>query len=105
MIDHEPYTALMARVANTWHNRFQIVDRDDIKQEILLFWYSKQKQIREIIDEADDNKDRDKKIARRLHDVAHEYCRREKAQRTGYEPGDEFYYSRAMLGELIPAAL
>jgi hypothetical protein len=40
-------------------------------------------------------------LCRRLRTAAQRYCRREKAQRSGYEPVDEYFYSLAKLAKVV----
>lgn len=40
-------------------------------------------------------------LNRRLRTAAERFCRKEKAQRSGYEPADEYFYSEKKLAQLI----
>jgi DNA-directed RNA polymerase specialized sigma24 family protein len=62
------------------------------------------KYINEQLGEPDTEKRRhnEQKIAWQMLRVAERYARKEKAARSGYQTGDEAYYERAMLGQLLP---
>src|SRR6266480_3745572 len=44
-------------------------------------------------------------LVRRLRTVGERFARREKAARTGYLPGDEYFYSPAQVRALLPDAM
>ena len=92
-------------VAYTVYRRYKkFVDKDDIKQECLMWAMTRIKYINEQLGEPDTEKRRhnEQKIAWQMLRVAERYARKEKAARSGYQTGDEAYYERAMLGQLLP---
>lgn len=44
-------------------------------------------------------------LGRKLQNVGEAYGRKEKAAKTGYSPSDEFFYSFAVLREMLPVVL
>ena len=92
-------------VAYTVYRRYKkFVDKDDIKQECLMWAMTRIKYINEQLGEPDTEKRKhnEQKIAWQMLRVAERYARKEKAARSGYQTGDEAYYERAMLGQLLP---
>lgn len=99
----EDYDYLVARVASDYARKYRMVSRDDIKQELWLWFYehpAKVKQWREM-----NEKETIKLIARSLRNAAHDFCQKEKAQTAGYNVDDNFYYQRAMVEMLLPSVL
>lgn len=100
----EDYEYLVARVASDYSRKYKMVSRDDIKQELWVWFYEhpvKVKQWREI----DNEKETVKLIARSLRNAAHDFCQREKAQSAGYGIDDNFYYQRAMVEMVLPSVM
>lgn len=83
---------LVADVAyRTWRKWRSWVERADVEQELWVWAYA-----REGLDEL-----APAQLGGTLRDVAERYARREKAQRSGYRPGDEAFYTLPLLRELI----
>lgn len=82
----------------------KFVERDDVKQECLQWALTRAAYINEQLGEPDTDKRRhnEQKIAWQMLRVAERYARREKAARSGYQTGDEAYYERATLAQLLP---
>jgi DNA-directed RNA polymerase specialized sigma24 family protein len=82
----------------------KFVERDDVKQECLQWALTRATYINEQLSEPDTDKRRhnEQKIAWQMLRVAERYARKEKASRSGYQPGDEAYYERATLAQLLP---
>ena len=82
----------------------KFVERDDVKQECLQWALTRATYINEQLGEPDADKRRhnEQKIAWQMLRVAERYARREKASRSGYQTGDEAYYERATLAQLLP---
>ena len=82
----------------------KFVERDDIKQECLQWALTRSVYINEQLGEPDTDKRRhnEQKIAWQMMRVAERYARKEKAARSGYQTGDEAYYERATLAQLLP---
>ena len=82
----------------------KFVERDDIKQECYNWALTRAAYINEQLGEIDTEKRRhnEQKIAWQMLRVAERYARKEKAARSGYQTGDEAYYERATLAQLLP---
>ena len=92
-------------VAYTVYRRYKkFVDKDDVKQECLMWSMTRIEYINEQLSEPDTEKRRhnEQKIAWQMLRVAERYARKEKAIKSGYQTGDEAYYERATLGQLLP---
>ena len=92
----------IARVVHNQYNRW--VDRDDIKQECIQWALIRTEYINSQlnIENETERKHNEQKIAWQMKRVAERYARKEKAARSGYQTGDEAYYERATLGQLLP---
>jgi len=82
----------------------KFVERDDVKQECLQWALTRAAYINDQLGELDTDKRRhnEQKIAWQMLRVAERYARKEKATRSGYQTGDEAYYERATLAQLLP---
>lgn len=80
------------------------VEGDDIKQECLQWALSRSDYITEQLTVEDENqrKYNEQRIAWQMKRAAERYARREKANKSGYQVGDEAYYENATLGQLLP---
>jgi len=106
MTDIHPIVYELApSVARSIHNRFkQWVDKDDIKQECILWAMSRIQWVNEQLNEPDteQRKHNEQKLAWQMMRYAERYARKEKAIRSGYQPGDEAFYQSATLATLLP---
>ena len=92
-------------VAYTVYRRYKkYIDKDDIKQECLMWAMTRIEYINFQLSEPDIEKRRhnEQKVAWQMLRVAERYARKEKAAKSGYQTGDEAYYERATLGQLLP---
>ena len=92
-------------VAYTVYRRYKkYVDKDDIKQECLMWAMTRIEYINFQLSEpnVEQRKHNEQKIAWQMLRVAERYARKEKASRSGYQLGDEAYYERATLAQLLP---
>lgn len=82
----------------------KFVERDDVKQECLQWALTRATYINEQLGEPDADKRRhnEQKIAWQMLRNAERYARKEKAAKSGYQTGDEAYYDKATLGQLLP---
>ena len=102
---HPVVYELAPSVARSIHNRFkQWVDKDDIKQECILWAMSRTQWVNEQLNEPDteQRKHNEQKLAWQMMRYAERYARKEKAIRSGYQPGDEAFYQSATLATLLP---
>ena len=92
-------------VAYTVYRRYKkYVDKDDIKQECLMWAMTRIEYINFQLTELniEQRKHNEQKVAWQMLRVAERYARKEKAAKSGYQTGDEAYYERATLGQLLP---
>jgi DNA-directed RNA polymerase specialized sigma24 family protein len=80
------------------------VDKDDVKQECLLWAINRSEWINSQLSEPDTEKRRhnEQKLAWQMTRAAERYCRKEKAAKSGYQIADEAYYESATLAQLLP---
>lgn len=80
------------------------VDKDDVKQECLLWAMGRSEWVQQQLSEPDTEKRRhnEQKLAWQMTRHAERYCRKEKAARSGYHIGDEMFYQSATLAKLLP---
>jgi len=102
---HPHIVDFAASVARSIANRYgKWVERDDIKQECLIWAMGRGEWINEQLNEPDTEKRKhnEQKIAWQMMRIAEKYARREKAARSGYQPGDEVFYQSVTLATLLP---
>lgn len=102
---HDSLLAIVPSVVSVVHRKYnKWVERDDLKQECLLWAIGRSEWINKELDEPDFEKRRhnEQKIAWQMTRVAERYARKEKATRSGYQVGDEAYYQTATLAGLLP---
>jgi len=80
------------------------VEKDDIYQECIAWAMTRTDDFDEMlnVEDADERKHNEQKIAWRMRRVAERYARKEKANKSGYQTSDEAYYQTATLGQLLP---
>lgn len=86
--------------ASRLHRRFPMVERDDILQEMYVWWCQHPRKAARYLDDTEYG---EKKLSRALRNAGLAYCHKEKARRVGYEVDDLFFYSLGLLRELLPA--
>ena len=102
---HPTVYELVPSVAYTVYRRYKkYVDKDDIKQECLMWAMTRIEYINFQLSEPniEQRKHNEQKVAWQMLRVAERYARKEKAAKSGYQTGDEAYYERATLGQLLP---
>jgi len=96
---------LVPSVAKAVHNKYnKWVDKDDIKQECFIWAMGRTQWVKDQLNEPDteQRKHNEQKLAWQMTRAAERYCRKEKAIRSGYQPGDEVFYQTATLAKLLP---
>ena len=97
------YAGLVKQISNEYHNKYPMVPREDIAQELWLwFWEHPNKTIEWI---KLDDKDADSLFARSLRNQATGYCAKEKAKALGYETIDNFYYHKDLVEQFLPLVI
>lgn len=99
----EKYDQLVAHVAYEFGRKFQMVEANDIRQELWVWFLEHPNKVTTW--EALEGKQSIKLIARSLRNAAKDYCQREKAQVVGYRVEDNYYYDRELVETLLPAIL
>lgn len=97
------YEPMVKRIASEYANKFRMVDKFDIQQEMWLWFVSHPNKVKEW--SALKQKDADKLFAKSLRNAALDYCLHEKARITGYDYEDNFWYTKEFIKLLLPAAL
>ena len=100
----EDYESLVNYVAYEYAKRYRMIDIQDIKQELWLWFLSRPNKLKDWYENFE-QKDRDKLIARSLRNAAQKYCTKEKAKSVGYETSDVYYYDAAVIEEFLPYIL
>lgn len=96
-IDH----ANVASVSRQLRAKYRgFVEYEDVQQELYL-WYIRQYHKVEEWRENYHEKTAQRMILKSLHNVGETYCRREKAEASGYSPADEFFYSIRMVEDML----
>lgn len=90
LLDYRKGVAAAAGSAAARYRRW--VTREDVEQELWTY----------LLDHDDDLRGLEPaKLGRRLRGAADRYCRKEKAQRSGYDTADEYFYSVDQLERII----
>jgi hypothetical protein len=98
------YYSMVKQVALEYSKKYRMVERSDIEQELWLWFVSHPNKTSEWIG-LEDRKDGDKLFAKSLRNAALDYCIKEKARVSGYDPADNFYYSKSFIKTTLPAVL
>lgn len=94
VLDRALDQALRRAAWRAWSPYRRWLPWDDAEQEMWAWWYA------EGVHGADPNR-APAEAWRQIHG----YCQREKAQRSGYSPDDQYHYSRRVIEALIPETL
>ncbi len=98
------YVDMVKQIAAEYRNRYPMLERDDIEQQLWLWFYEHPTNFKRYITEHN-QKDSDKLIAKSLRNQAHDYCIKEKAYKEGYSPNDNFWYTKDFIKMMIPGVL
>ena len=98
------YYDMVQQIASEYRNKYQMVERADIEQELWLWFAEHPNNIAKWKAEQDE-KSCDKLIAKSLRNAALDYCVKEKAVAEGYNATDNFWYSKDFVKMLIPGVL
>jgi RNA polymerase sigma factor (sigma-70 family) len=100
----EDYESLVSYISNEYAKRYRMVDRQDIRQELWLWFATRPQKVKDWYENYQ-QKDRDKLISRSLRNAALKFCTKEKAKSAGYEVQDNFYYEPQIIEEFLPYIL
>ena len=103
MVEVERYDNLVASIAYEYSRKFRMVEVDDVRQELWLWFFEHPNKIK--VWEELDIKSSTKLFARSLRNAAKDYCQREKAKAVGYKVEDLYYYDKELLEKLLPSVI
>lgn len=96
-IDH----ANVSQVARQLTSRYRdYVEYEDVQQELYV-WYIKHYRKVDAWREEHHEKTAQRLILKSLRNAGEKYCRKEKADKDGYEVEDEFFYSIGMVSDML----
>jgi len=98
------YYDMVQQIASEYRSKYSMVERVDIEQELWL-WFAEHPNNISKWKQEQDQKSCDKLIAKSLRNAALDYCVKEKAVAEGYNPSDNFWYSKDFVKMLIPGVL
>jgi len=105
---HPTVKDLVSAVAGSIARKFKgWVERDDLKQELYLWFIGRQDQYTDQLNE--ENKEKrehnERRLAYQMRRIAEKYARKEKARKAGYHITDEVFYDTATIARLMPSIL
>ena len=99
----ENYNYLVQQLASEYAKRYTMVERDDIAQEMWVWFVAHPNKYNEW--SALDQKDCDKVIAKSLRNASLKFCEREKAKHSGYQASDLYYYDASVIETFLPSII
>ena len=99
----EPWDYIVIHVADEYHKKFNMVDRNDIRQSLYEWFVSHPMKLTEW--EAFSKKSTQNLLYRSLRNQALDYCQLWKAKTLGYEMSDVFFYDAAVVEAILPSVL
>ena len=99
----ENYNYLVQQLASEYAKRYTMVERDDIAQEMWVWFVAHPNKYNEW--SALDQKDCDKVIAKSLRNASLKFCEREKAKHSGYQVSDLYYYDASVIETFLPSII
>lgn len=96
---------IIPSVASVLHRKYRsYVDKDDLIQEAYAWAYPKSASITDQLmqEDPEELKRAERALGWQIKRVLERYCRKEKAQKSGYQVADEAYYEEYTLGQLLP---
>lgn len=99
----QPWDYIVAHVADEYHKKFSMVEREDIKQNLYEWFLSHPRKLTEW--EALGKKSAQNLLYRSLRNQAIDYCQTWKAKSLGYEVSDLFFYDIDVVKSFLPTIL
>ena len=99
----EKWDYIVVAVASEYHRKYDMVELEDIKQSLYKWFLEHPNKLNEW--EAIGEKDAKNLIYRCLRNDALDYCLEWKANSTGYETSDVFFYETDIIEALLPSVL
>lgn len=97
----ESIHAAVASTARQLRSRYRdFAEYEDIQQELYI-WYLKSHHKVAKWEEEHHPKTVQRLVMKSLRNCGEKYCRKEKADRLGYEPDDEFFYTIPMVADML----
>ena len=96
---------LVTSVVTIIHRRYrQWVEKGDLLQEAWAFVLSRAEQFNEALEDENEiqRKWNEKRVAWQIKRNLERYCRKEKANKSGYQINDEAYYDTVTIAQLLP---
>ena len=97
------YESLVKTVAYNKHRDFPMVAKEDIEQELWMWFVTHPQKTKEW--QEMDKKEGTRLFVRSLNNHASRYCQNEKARTVGYEMVDLTFYQRSVVEQLLPSVL
>ena len=101
----EEYSSMVHQVSKEYHRKYHMVEREDIAQELWMWFATHTRKLSEWIKEFPEAKERDRLVAKSLRNAAYDYCFKEKAKIEGYDINDVFFYRKEFIKMLLPAVI
>lgn len=99
----QPWEYIVSHVADEYHKKYTMVDREDIRQSLYEWFVSHPRKLTEW--EGLGKKSAQNLLYRSLRNQALDYCQQWKAKSIGYELSDLYFYEPAVVEALLPAVL
>jgi hypothetical protein len=99
----EEYNQLVQQLAAEYAKRYTMLERDDIGQELWVWFVSHPRKYKEW--STLEQKDRDKLIAKSLRNAALKFCEYQKARKVGYDTSDLYYYDVSVVEAFLPSII
>ena len=99
----QPWDYIVSHVADEYHKKFNMVDREDIRQSLYEWFVLHPLKLTEW--EAFSKKSTQNLLYRSLRNQALDYCQFWKAKTLGYEMSDVFFYDAAVVEAILPSVL
>lgn len=99
----KPWEYIVAHVADEYHKKYTMVDREDIKQSLYEWFVLHPKKLTEW--EGFSKKSTQNLLYRSLRNQALDYCQYWKSKSLGYEPSDLYFYEPEIVEAMLPAIL
>ena len=99
----ENYNYLVQQIASDYAKRYAMIERDDIAQEMWVWFVSHPNKYNEW--SALEQKDCDRVIAKSLRNASLKFCEREKAKHSGYQSSDLYYYDASVIEAFLPSII
>ena len=104
----EEASTIASQVARVVHRKYSVYfDVADVRQELLTWVWRREDKVKDWLSHdqtPEDYRGGVKQLGKTLTRQADKYCRRQKAQKLGYEIRDEHFYDPLTLSEILPYA-